>query len=158
MEAMGGRTLRLAVLAAAALDVAGCGGDDGGSAAPAQRVAVTFRYEAATAIDPDVAARAPDCVSGVGRTHIHPSWRGFERIDMAPDGTGWTISFTDVPVGSRERIRVSDPNACADNATGAATRNVVANGVLLTDVVDTPGSGTEPGLALTVASDGTVTP
>jgi hypothetical protein len=76
------------------------------------------------------------------------------------EGTGgWTITFDDVPVGSRERIRVSDANVCsAENATGAATANVRANGVLLTDVVDTPGSGVEPGLAFSVAGDGTVTP
>jgi hypothetical protein len=152
------RTLRLATIVAG-LVAAACGdGYGGGSAAPPQRAFVTFRYEAAVAVDADVAAAAPACVSGVGHTHIHPSWRSFERVDMTADGSGWTISFDDVPVDSRERIRVSDPNACAENPTGAATRNVFANGVRLTDVVDTPGSGTEPGLAFTVAAYGSVMP
>jgi hypothetical protein len=41
---------------------------------------------------------------------------------------------------------------------GAATRNVFANDVLLVEIVPTPGSGTEPGLALAVAANGRVTP
>jgi hypothetical protein len=146
-------TLPLTALAAAL--AAACGDGDG---APRQQAAVTIRYEAAVAVDPDVAAAAPACVSGVGQTHVHPSWRGFERVDLTADAAGWSVTFADVPVGSRERIRVNDPNACTENPTGAVTRNVLANGVPLTDVVDTPGSGTEPGLALTVAEDGGVTP
>ena len=42
--------------------------------------------------------------------------------------------------------------------TGASTERVSANGTLLTRVVDTPGSGIEPGLAFEVAADGSVTP
>lgn len=45
----------------------------------------------------------------------------------------------------------TDPN-------GASTMNVFANGVLLTRIVDTPGNGTEPGLAFTVSASGGVTP
>jgi hypothetical protein len=153
---MESRTSRLTVLAA--LAAAACGGSDGGSAAPPPLGTVAFRYDAAVTVDPAVAASAPDCVAGVGQTHIHPSWRGFERIDMTADASGWTISFDDVPVGERARIRVSDANACAENPTGAATRNVSANGVPLTEIVDTPGSGTEPGLAFTLGEDGTVVP
>ena len=48
--------------------------------------------------------------------------------------------------------------ACATDPNGASTENVFANGILLTDIVGTPGNGTEPGLAFTVAADGTVTP
>jgi hypothetical protein len=159
---MGTLTRRLTVIAA--LAAAACGEEDGGSdvpgAAPAPLGQASFRYEAAVATDPAVAAQAPECVAGVGRTHIHPSWRGFERIEMTPDpgGGAWTIAFDDVPVGGRERIRVSDGNVCAENPTGAATRGVFANGVRLTEVVDTPGSGTEPGLAFTLGEDGTVVP
>jgi hypothetical protein len=100
-----------------------------------------------------------DCVQLVGRTHIHPGWRGFARIDMTAVGTDrWEISFSDVPTNARQSIRVSDGNACDQNPTGAATRNVFANDVLLTEVVPTPGSGTEPGLAFSVGSDGRVAP
>lgn len=70
----------------------------------------------------------------------------------------WEIAFSDVPTNARQSIRVSDGNACDQNATGAATRNVFANDVLLVEVVPTPGSGTEPGLAFTAATDGRVTP
>lgn len=96
---------------------------------------------------------------GVGRTHIHPSWRRFDRVDMTPvNGDRWEIAFSDVPTNARQSIRVSDGNICDENPTGAATRNVFANDVLLVEVVPTPGSGTEPGLAFTVSSNGRVTP
>ena len=65
---------------------------------------------------------------------------------------------TDVPIETRLSIRVSDPNVCTENATGASTQNVFANDVLLVDIVPTPGSGTAPGLAFTVGADGIVTP
>lgn len=120
---------------------------------------VRFVYAAATTIDPAVAAQFPSCVQGVGQTHIHSGWRGFSRVDMSatpPDR--WEITFEDVPVGIENRIRVSDPNVCAESSTGAATRGVSANGVTLVRIVDTPGSGTEPGFAFTVAADGSVTP
>ena len=78
---------------------------------------------------------------------------------MQAVGAGlWQITFTDVPINVRLSIRVSDANVCTENATGAATRNVFANDVRLVDVVPTPGTGTEPGLALTVGAGGGVTP
>lgn len=120
---------------------------------------VAFVYLAATSIDPAVQNMFPGCVAGVGSTHIHPSWREFDRIDMTPVGADrWEISFNDVPTDEDVRIRISDPNVCADNPTGAATENASANGVLLTQIVDTPGAGIEPGLGFRVAPDGTVTP
>ena len=120
---------------------------------------VAFGYLAATAIDPAVQNMFPGCVAGVGSTHIHPSWREFDRIDMTPVGADrWEISFDDVPTDEDVRIRISDPNVCADNPTGAATENAFANGVELTQIVDTPGAGIEPGLGFRVAPDGTVTP
>jgi hypothetical protein len=78
---------------------------------------------------------------------------------MTPVGEDrWEISFSDVPTGELLSIRVSDPNTCAENPTGASTENVFANDVRLTNIVDTPGSGIEPGLSFTVANDGMVTP
>ena len=102
----------------------------------------------------------PQCVQGVNVTHLHAGWRDFEAFALTAMGPDrWEITFTDVPVESQQRIRISDPNACAAlNATGASTEDVSANGTLLTRVVDTPGSGIEPGLAFEVAADGSVTP
>ncbi len=122
-------------------------------------VVVEFVYEAATEVDPGVAQQFPQCVQGVGQTHIHPSWRNFVRIDMTADNADrWSITFTDVAVDSEQRIRISDPNACASDPNGASTENVFANGTQLLRVVDTPGNGIEPGLAFIVSPSGEVFP
>ena len=152
-------SLRILVLSLIPL-LAGCGGDDDGPSGPTspRTTTVQFVYVAATTTDPQVAAQFPNCVNGVGRTHIHPSWRGYPVVFLTAAGDRWNITFTDVPVGSENRIRISDPNVCAQNPTGASTQNVFANGVRLTRIVDTPGSGIEPGLAFQVDANGTVTP
>ena len=155
--AHGARWLSILILMA----TSGCGDGDPLPTAPSpMRATVRFEYRAATTTNAAVAAAAPGCVNGVGRTHIHPSWRNFSVITMTASGDQlWAISFTDVPTGTRQRIRISDPNACVDNPTGAVTSmNVFANGTLLTEIVDTPGSGTEPGFAFTVDAAGNITP
>ncbi len=125
----------------------------------AQVTVVEFVYQASTNIDPNVAAAHAACVTGVGQTHIHPSWLNFSRVDMRAVGLArWEITFENVPIDALQSIRVSDPNVCADNPTGAATQNVSANAVLLTNVVDTPGNGVEPGLSFTVDANRLVTP
>ena len=127
--------------------------------ATVQVTVVEFVYQAATSTDPDVAAAHAACVSGVGQTHIHPSWLNFSRINMRAVGVErWEITFEDVPIDMLQSIRISDPNVCAGNRTGAATQNVSANAVLLTNVVDTPGNGVEPGLSFTVDANRQVTP
>ncbi len=145
----------------ALLAASGCGDDSSGpepSGGPVNAT-VQFVYAAPTTTDPEVAANFPQCVQGVSVTHIHPSWRGYPAIPLtAVEAERWEISFTDVPVGAEQRIRISDPNTCALNPTGASTEGVSANGTLLTRIVDTPGSGTEPGLGFRVAADGTVAP
>lgn len=99
------------------------------------------------------------CVRGVDATHVHPSWRNFDAVTMRVAGPErFELTFADVPVNQRVSIRVSDANACVDNPTGAATRNVFANSVRLTEIVITPGTGPEPGLAFTVAPGGRVQP
>lgn len=151
----------LVVVVAACLPTLGCGDTESSPASPTAATSATVRfvYRASTSPRTDLPADRQDCVRGVGHTHIHPSWRGFARIDMTPVGADrWEIAFSDVPVNARQSIRVSDGNACDENPTGAATRNVFANDVLLVEVVPTPGSGTEPGLAFTVSPDGRVTP
>ena len=98
-----------------------------------------------------------DC--GVGETHIHLSWRNFEKVNFQEYGAmEWRRTFADVPVGRRVSIRVSDANYCNRDPNGATTENVFANGVQLHSVVDTPGNGPEPGLSFLVEADGTVKP
>ncbi len=135
-----------------------CGGGGGGSeSAPPviiETTSVEFVYMAPTARDPD-----PNCTEIVGQTHIHPSWQGYTEVFLTPfPPTEFRITLDDVPVGNDNRIRISDGNECGVNPTGAQVENVFANGVLLTNVVDTPGNGTEPGLSFSVTADGTVTP
>jgi hypothetical protein len=137
----------------------GCGGMTTPAGPGPTILTVRFAYLASTSPRTDLTPDQQACARAVGQTHIHPSWRNFARIDMRPVGTDrWEISFDDAPVNVRLSIRVSDGNACTENATGAATRNVFANDVRLTEIVPTPGSGTEPGLAFSVAADGRVTP
>jgi hypothetical protein len=66
------------------------------------------------------------------------------------------MTFTDVPVGTRVSFRVNDQNSCDENPTGAVTRNVFANDVGLVQNTTTPGNGDEPGYAMTVAADGSI--
>ena len=147
--------IRRISLALLVIGLPACGDDSVGSLGSAT---VVFSYMAPTTTDPAVAAMFPQCVQGVNVTHLHAGWRGFQAFALTAMGPDrWELTFTDVPVGS-ERIRISDPNACALNATGASTEGVSANGTVLTRVVDTPGSGIEPGLAFEVAADGSVTP
>ena len=140
-----------------------CGGGGGGTTPPppppvTQTTTVEFVYMANTELDPAILISQPNCVTLVGDTHIHTSWNNFDLVFLpAFPPSEFRLSFSDVPVGFN-RIRVSDGNACIINSTGASTQNVFANGVLLTNVVDTPGSGTEPGLSFDVTADGTVTP
>ena len=153
------RVAAAGLLGVVALALVGCDTGDSSPTAPSTTATVRFDYRAATALIPNLPASTSTCLSGVGRTHFHPSWRDFARIDMQAVGADlWQITFTDVPVDVRLSLRVSDPNVCTENSTGAATRNVSANDVLLVDIVPTPGSGTEPGLAFTVGTDGAVTP
>ena len=123
-------------------------------------VTVQIAYFAATTTDPSVAAAFPDCVSGVGATHLHPGWRPHSRVDLTAVGAQrWEGVFDDVPVGVDLHFRINDPNACARDPFGASTENVFANGVWLTRIVDTrPGRLFEAGLAFQVDAAGAVTP
>jgi len=68
----------------------------------------------------------------------------------------YEITFTDVPVAMRVSFRINDQNSCDENATGAVTRNVFVNDVRLVQNTTTPGNGDEPGYALMVAGNGTI--
>jgi hypothetical protein len=127
--------------------------------APTQSTVATVRivFLGSTTRRSDLPASAQGCVAGVGATHIHPSWRSFAGIPLQPvPPDRYEITFNDVPIGTRVSFRVNDQNSCDENPTGAVTRNVFANDVRLVQNTTTPGSGDEPGYALTIAANGTV--
>lgn len=127
--------------------------------APTQSAVATVRivFLGSTTRRSDLPASAQACVSGVGATHIHPSWRGFGGIALQPvPPDRYELTFTDVPTATRVSFRVNDQNSCDENPTGAVTRNVFANDVRLVQNTTTPGNGDEPGYSLTVTADGTI--
>jgi hypothetical protein len=110
-----------------------------------------------TARRSDLPASAQACVSGVGATHTHPSWRNFAGIPLqAVPPDRYEITFTDVLVNTRVSFRVNDQNSCDENPTGAVTRNVLVNDVRLVQNATTPGNGDEPGFAFTISSNGSI--
>lgn len=150
--------LRLGMLTLLAL-LPACGLGSGGSADVNTVVSVAFTYDASTVADPNAAAQAPACVAAVGPTHMHASWQAYAMVAMVANGLSqWTLTYADVPVGVQVYFRINDGNACPQHPTGATTANIRANGVLLTNIVQTPGMGPEPGLAFRVDAHGIVTP
>jgi hypothetical protein len=127
---------------------------------PSTTTTATVRivFQGSTSSRPDLPASAQACVDGVGATHIHPSWRDFATIPLQPvPPDRYEITLDDVPAGRPVSFRVNDQNFCDENPTGAVTRNVFANDVRLAQNTTTPGNGQEPGYAMTVAANGTVT-
>ena len=137
----------------------GCGGGSAPIApAPVAVTSVRFEYRAPTAGRTDLSAAAQACVRMVGLTHMHPSWRQFLRVNLTPlPPDRFETTLSDVPIGIVVSFRINDGNLCDENPTGAATRNVFANDVLLRENTTTPGTGEEPGFAFTVSEDGRVT-
>ena len=151
------RTPLLTIAYAVLLASVAC--DDGPAAPTSQAGTATIRivFQGSTTRRSDLPASVQACVSGVGATHTHPSWRNFASIAMQPlPPDRYEISFTDVPVNTRVSFRVNDQNACDENPTGAVTRNVFANDVRLIQNTTTPGNGDEPGFAFTIARNGTI--
>jgi hypothetical protein len=141
------------------LTFAGCSSGCSSSTNPSGSAVPTVRivFMGATARRSDLPASAQPCVSGVGATHIHPSWRNFESIPLQPvPPDRYEISFTDVPFSARVAFRVNDQNACDQNPTGAVTRNVFVNDIRLIQNTTTPGNGDEPGFAFTITTNGVV--
>jgi hypothetical protein len=132
---------------------------DGAPISPTQPTSATVRFVflGSTSRRSDLSASAQACVTGVGATHIHPSWRSFAAIPLQPiPPDRYEITFNDVPVGVRVSFRVNDQNSCDENPTGAVIRNVLANDVRLIQNTTTPGNGDEPGYAITVAASGLI--
>jgi hypothetical protein len=144
------------VAAAASLTSSACG-DTPMSPSPSTTPAVRIVFLGSTARRTNLPPSAQACVDGVGATHIHSSWRGFAAFPLEPmPPDRYQFTFNDVPVGTPVSFRINDQNSCDENPTGAVTRNVFANDVRLTQNATTPGNGDEPGYALTVAANGTV--
>ena len=132
--------------------------DTPSSPTPSATQTVRIVFLGSTARRSDLPGSAQGCVTGVGATHIHPSWRSFAGIPLTPvPPDRYEMTFTDVPPGTRVSFRINDQNSCDENPTGAVTRNVFANDVRLVQNTTTPGNGDEPGYALMVAPNGTVT-
>ena len=118
---------------------------------------VRLVFMGATARRTDLPTSAQACVTGVGATHTHPSWRGFAGIALQPvPPDRYEILFTDVPLNTRVSFRVNDQNACDENPTGAVTRNVQVNDIRLIPNTTTPGNGDEPGFAFSIAPNGAI--
>jgi hypothetical protein len=110
-----------------------------------------------TARRSDLPSSAQACVSGVGATHAHPSWRNFAVVPLQPvPPNRYEITFSDVPLNTRVSFRVNDQNWCDQNPTGAVTRDILVNEVRLVQNTTTPGNGEEPGFAFTISSNGTI--
>lgn len=147
--------LGLVVLAAPACDENGPGAPtpDGPSTATVRVV-----FLGSTTRRADLPPSAQACVTGVGATHIHPSWRGFTGIPLQPvPPDRYELAFDDVPVDTRVSFRVNDQNSCDLNPTGAVTSNIFVNDVRLVQNATTPGNGDEPGFAFMVSANGTIT-
>jgi hypothetical protein len=141
----------------ASLALAACD-DTPSSPTPSATPTVRIVFAGPTARRSDLPDSAQGCVTGVGATHIHPSWRSFAGIALTPvPPDRYEMTFTDVPPGTRVSFRINDQNSCDENPTGAVTRNVFANDVRLIQNATTPGNGDEPGYALSVAANGTIT-
>lgn len=148
---------RILTLTMAATALAACGEDPPTQPSPPGLATVRIVYRGATALRADLPASAQACVTGVGLTHIHPSWREFQAFALTPvPPDRYEIALSDAPVGTMLSFRVNDRNWCDVNPTGAVLRDVLANNVALVQNTLTPGSGLEPGYAFTVSQDGSV--
>jgi hypothetical protein len=146
-----------AVLGIAALGCDGTKSPSSPSRSGAAVAAVRIVLAGSTTRRTDLPVSAAACTSGVGATHIHPSWRSFAAIPLQPvPPDRYEISFSDVPVNMRVSFRINDQNTCDENPTGAVTRNVLVNDVRVAQNATTPGNGDEPGFAFMVSSNGTV--
>ena len=157
---MGDRTIFRCGLTLALIGwLAACSGDTptGPTQGPA---AVVMSYRVSTRPRTDLPPAAQACVTAVGETHVHVTWRNPDYFPVrAVAAERWELPLNDTPVGQRLSLLIHDGNACDANPTGAATHNVYVNDVLLTQTVTvTTGSGAEPGLAFSVDASGRVTP
>jgi hypothetical protein len=152
---LNGSLLRVLVASSTIAVAPGCQSSTEPSA-PFATVRIVFR--GSTSLRSELPPSAQACVSGVGTTHTHPSWRNFSTVPLQPvPPDRYEITFSDVPVDVRVSFRINDQNYCDQNATGAVLRGVSANDVELVQNTTTPGNGEEPGFAFSVSPRGRVT-
>ena len=151
--------IRLGSILAVIGSLASCGGDT--PTRPSQAGdRVLLRYQASTQPRTDLPPSAAPCVTAVGETHVHVTWRNPDYVPLRAVGAErWEAALNDAPAGQRLTLLIHDGNVCDVRATGAATQNVYVNDVLLVQsaAVNTT-SGAEPGLAFSVDASGRVTP
>ena len=130
----------------------------GSSTAPSSQATLRLVFLGATTRRTDLPPSFQACMDGVGTTHIHPSWRNFAASPLrAVPPDRYEITLDDAPVNTRLSFRVNDQNFCDQNPTGAVTRNILVNDVRLAQNATTPGNGDEPGYAIVVAPNGSIT-
>jgi hypothetical protein len=145
----------VAIAALAILSVSACSDSP---TTPDSPGTVRIVFQGSTTRRTDLPPSAQACVTGVGVTHIHPSWRNFAAIPLqAVPPDRYEITFNDVPLNTRVSFRINDQNFCDQNPTGAVTRNVSANNIGLDQNTTTPGAGDEPGYAFIAVLNGTIT-
>jgi len=140
------------------LGAAACG-ESNGPSSPSNATVGTIRlvFLGPPTRRSDLPSSAQGCVSGVGATHAHPSWRNFAVVPLQPvPPSRYELTFTDAPLNTRVSFRVNDQNWCDQNPTGAVTRDILVNDVRLVQNTTTPGNGEEPGFAFTISSNGTI--
>jgi hypothetical protein len=139
-----------------------CGGGSTGPTRgnPTQGRDVVLSYRASTRPRTDLPSSAQACVTAVGETHVHVSWRNPDYSPLrAVAAERWELPLNDAPVGPQLSLLVHDGNACAESPTGAAEHKVYVNDVLLIRTVSVNTSaGPEHGLAFSVDASGRVTP
>jgi hypothetical protein len=139
--------------------LAACGGDNP-TGSTQGRDALVLSYRASTRPRTDLPPSAQACVTGVGETHAHVTWRNPDYFPLrAVAAERWELPLDDAPVGQRLVLLIHDGNVCDRSPTGAAGHDVYVNDVLLTQTVTvTTSSGAEPGLSFSVDASGRVSP
>src|SRR5262245_45917660 len=135
------RYASLALASTVWLAACGGGGTPPTDASPG-RAPVVLSYRASTRPRTDLPPSAQACVTGVGETHAHVTWRNPDYFPLrAVAAERWELSLDDAPVGQRLSLLVHDGNLCDVKPTGAASHDVYVNDVLLIQSVSVTTSG-----------------
>jgi len=81
---------------------------------PSDSPTLQIVFRGSTTRRPDLPASAQACLSGVGATHIHPSWHNYASTvlrALPPDR--YEITLPDVPLDTRVSFRINDQSRAA---------------------------------------------